>query len=94
MALSQFCVIMGRASHCRRSWTAQEGVCWWPRSRKPRRSSTRSSRRLLSAELGAGCHEIPWNGRDERGRELASGIYVARLSVASGLSSLKLVSMR
>lgn len=36
-------------------------------------------RRLVAANLPAGEHEVAWDGRDEAGRAVASGQYVARL---------------
>lgn len=35
--------------------------------------------RLLSEELGAGEHSVIWNGVDEAGQAVASGVYFARL---------------
>ena len=35
--------------------------------------------RLVEGSRSAGFHTVRWNGRDERGRELASGVYVYRL---------------
>jgi len=34
---------------------------------------------LLDAELGAGEHELVWDGKDDAGRTVASGTYLARL---------------
>ena len=39
---------------------------------------------LVDADLGAGSHVQTWDGRDEGGRECASGLYLARLSVDDG----------
>jgi hypothetical protein len=36
-------------------------------------------RRLESGEFGAGTHQVQFDGRDDRGRALASGIYFVRL---------------
>jgi len=42
-------------------------------------------RRLTSTEdLPAGVHEIPWRGRDDAGREVASGVYLVRLLTGRG----------
>jgi hypothetical protein len=42
-----------------------------------------ASGRLVSAltngAKGAGVHDVRWDGRDQSGREVASGIYFARL---------------
>ncbi|MFQ5600061.1 MAG: choice-of-anchor B family protein [Candidatus Krumholzibacteriia bacterium] len=40
-------------------------------------------RQLVSERLDAGLHERAWNGRDEHGRQVASGVYLYRL-VAPG----------
>lgn len=37
---------------------------------------------LFSGQQKAGTHSLIWNGRDENGRSVASGIYFSRLSVA------------
>jgi flagellar hook capping protein FlgD/IPT/TIG domain-containing protein len=39
----------------------------------------RAVRRLLDRELPAGAHEVRWDGRDEAGAALPSGIYLLRL---------------
>jgi len=39
----------------------------------------RRVQRALDAELAAGPHTVVWNGRDERGRALPSGVYFYRL---------------
>ncbi len=36
-------------------------------------------RTLLRGPLDAGAHEVRWDGRDDRGRRVASGVYVARV---------------
>lgn len=50
----------------------------------------RRVRVLAHGMFEAGEHRIPWDGRDERGRALASGLYLARLE-AGGRSSVKKV---
>ena len=54
--------------------------------------SGRKVRALLVADLSAGLHDVPWNGRDDAGRNLASGAYYARLTV-DGVSTVKSVSL-
>jgi hypothetical protein len=44
----------------------------------------RRVRHVLRREFDAGTHEVTFDGRDEGGALLASGVYVARLSVGSG----------
>jgi hypothetical protein len=45
-------------------------------------------RRLTDEMLPAGAHLVTWDGRDERGRAVSSGIYLYRLS-AGGFSAMK-----
>ncbi|MBM3320344.1 MAG: agmatine deiminase family protein [Candidatus Eisenbacteria bacterium] len=42
-------------------------------------------RRLVEGERAAGAHEVVWDGTDEAGREVPSGVYVYRLR-AAGIS--------
>jgi hypothetical protein len=42
-------------------------------------------RTLLHEPVDAGAHEVRWDGRDDRGRRVASGVYVARVR-AHGIS--------
>ncbi|MBD3402218.1 T9SS type A sorting domain-containing protein [candidate division GN15 bacterium] len=45
-------------------------------------------RRLIDATLPAGEHQVEWRARDDRGRELSSGVYLYRLE-AGGFSDVK-----
>ncbi|MCK9995467.1 MAG: S8 family serine peptidase [Candidatus Krumholzibacteria bacterium] len=54
--------------------------------------SGRRVRSLVTGRLKAGHHEASWNGRDDAGRNVASGTYFARLTVG-GLSSVKSVTL-
>ena len=40
---------------------------------------------LVEGSREAGIHTVRWNGRNERGRELASGVYVYRLRAGKEL---------
>ena len=42
----------------------------------------------------AGYHRLHWNGRDDAGRPLASGLYLYRLVTAEGILTRKLVLLR
>ena len=42
----------------------------------------RPVRRIVEGERQAGRYEIPWDGRDEDGRAVGSGVYFVRLSTA------------
>jgi len=47
--------------------------------------------RLVDRRLGSGPHAVTWDGRDSRGRRVASGIYFYRLETSDRSSSKKLV---
>ena len=51
-------------------------------------------RTLWSAPLNAGTHRLTWNGQDDQGAGVASGVYVARLTTAGGEASQRLVLVR
>ncbi len=42
----------------------------------------------------AGFHRLHWDGRDDQGRRLASGVYVYRLVTADGAHTRKLTLLR
>ena len=54
----------------------------------------RAIRTLASSPFPAGEHRIVWDGRDDRGRETASGIYFCRATVGDWRQVRKLVRMR
>ena len=49
---------------------------------------------LQEAPRKAGLHRLRWDGRDERGRPLASGVYVYRLVTAEAVQTRKLTLLR
>lgn len=49
-------------------------------------------RTLISAPMSAGSHRVEWNGRDEHGNSLASGIYLYRLK-AGGVAQMKRMAL-
>ena len=51
-------------------------------------------RRLVDQSLSAGRHTAVWEGRDDSGRAVASGIYFARLEASSGGGMTKLVLVK
>ena len=51
----------------------------------------RRVRGLLSEVRPAGGQEATWDGRDEAGRSMPAGIYVARLRAGAGVTRLKIV---
>ncbi len=56
-------------------------------------ASGRRVRRLASAVLDPGYHEITWDGEDDRGRSAAPGAYFARLAVRNEVTYQKLVRL-
>ena len=58
-------------------------------------SQGRRVRRLLErAPLAAGPHELPWDGRDDAGEALASGVYLYTLRAGELVVSRKMVMLR
>lgn len=54
----------------------------------------RRVRTLLDRQVAAGALSIAWDGRDDAGRALPAGIYLARLSAAGRQSSSHVVKLR
>jgi hypothetical protein len=42
----------------------------------------------------AGVHHVPWNGRDEDGRAVASGVYFYRLEVGGEALTKRMVLLK
>lgn len=51
-------------------------------------------RHLLDGELDAGEHRLEWDGCDDGGRTLPSGLYVARVRAGGAVEAVKLVLVR
>ena len=49
---------------------------------------------LVQGLREAGTYTLHWDGRDERGKELASGVYMYRLQAGEGVETRKLVLLR
>ena len=49
---------------------------------------------LLDRELPGGMTEVVWDGRDEAGARVASGIYFIRMSCSRGTRLSKVVLLR
>ena len=49
---------------------------------------------LMHGVQEAGPHTLTWNGRDEQGRELASGVYLYRLQAGAQVEARKLLLLR
>jgi hypothetical protein len=51
-------------------------------------------RTLVDGERAAGSHHVPWDGRDDAGRALASGVYIGRLEAGGVTRTSKLLLAR
>ena len=51
-------------------------------------------RRLVAGHRGAGFHRALWDGRDEKGRAVATGVYLARLDAGSRSAVRKVIALR
>ena len=56
--------------------------------------SGRVVRRLVSGALPAGPRDVSWDGTDDEGREVASGVYFARFAAGAVTASTKMVLVR
>jgi len=52
------------------------------------------TRSLSKGEKIAGLHQVKWDGRDEAGNDVASGIYVCRLKAGNEIISRKMLLLR
>ena len=50
--------------------------------------------RLVDRRLEAGYHQLVWNGRDRRGRELPTGMYIVLMATPEFTKSIKLVLIK
>jgi len=51
-------------------------------------------RTLLNRRFEAGQHQVVWDGRDDAGKQLASGVYFLRMVAAKGNKSTEFVQVR
>jgi flagellar hook assembly protein FlgD len=51
-------------------------------------------RRLVEGQLPAGSFSTQWDGRDDNGRELPTGIYFARIVTAHGTRTGRVILAR
>jgi len=51
-------------------------------------------RTLLDEEKPPGNHKVIWDGKDEKGREVASGIYFYQLKTEDYTSTKKMVLLK
>jgi len=54
----------------------------------------RSVRNLIHAEFPAGRHTVTWDGRDDSGKNVASGVYIYRLEAGNKSMSNKMILIR
>ncbi|MDP3114672.1 MAG: C25 family cysteine peptidase [Candidatus Cloacimonadaceae bacterium] len=51
-------------------------------------------RNLLSENLGAGNHKVVWNGKDNNGRSVSSGVYLYRMEAPGYNKTMKMMLMK
>ncbi len=51
-------------------------------------------RTIVDRVVPAGRHRVTWDGRDQVGRDAASGVYVARLNAPGTVASIKLLKLK
>ena len=54
----------------------------------------RLCRSLAAGALTAGAHAVDWDGRDDAGRRLASGVYLVRLETGGRQAAARLVLLK
>lgn len=54
----------------------------------------RRVRVLTAGEFGSGHHVVPWNGRDDEGRELPSGVYLVSVLAPGGAATAKVALVK
>ena len=54
----------------------------------------RRVRTLIEGRVAFGQHSIPWDGRDDIGRQVASGVYVYQLRIGAAAEAGKIVLLK
>jgi hypothetical protein len=54
----------------------------------------RRVRELLSRPLEAGTHRLTWDGRDDAGRPVASGVYLVRLTAGATVQTRRVALLK
>jgi len=49
---------------------------------------------LVDGQMDYGPHSVVWDGRDEQGKEVASGVYLYRLETPGAVQTKKMVLLR
>ncbi|MCK4547871.1 MAG: hypothetical protein KAW17_10575 [Candidatus Eisenbacteria sp.] len=55
---------------------------------------SRNTRTLLGTALTAGIHRVQWDGVDDSGTMLGSGMYLCRLETSDTVEATKIVLLR
>jgi len=56
--------------------------------------SGRLVRKIADGEVTAGVHNLVWDGRDDAGRRVASGVYLVRAWTNQGSTTARVVTFR
>ena len=51
-------------------------------------------RQLVDGSFGVGSHQVSWDGKDDQGRDVATGVYVYRLQVGNTAQTREMVMLR
>jgi flagellar hook assembly protein FlgD len=51
-------------------------------------------KRIVQEGCNAGHHTVVWNGMDDRGRQMASGVYIYRLEAADKTATRKMILLK
>ena len=51
-------------------------------------------RELLSGSMKAGVHTVVWNGRDNFGRTVSAGVYIAKLTMGSSVTAKSMMLVK
>jgi flagellar hook assembly protein FlgD len=54
----------------------------------------RKVRELVSGQVSAGIRSTLWDGRDDSGRLVSSGVYIARLTMGNNIAVRKMLMMK
>ena len=53
-----------------------------------------SVRELIAGQMNAGIHSVKWNGRDDSGNAVSSGVYISRLNMGKQVAAKRLMLMK
>ena len=71
-------------------FTFRAGQCHADRVRPPGREVVR----LVEGQLQPGTHQVRWDGKTGDGRNVPTGIYIARMSTPTYTSNIKMVLLK